>query len=127
MKSFHSLSSAMLVAAAILIHPSHAAAQYSDDAFEDNFPSAANEVAELEKQFWMCDYAATAGHVVVDDAVPCSVIYEALKRLKFDGDFELLTDWWRESKFGEHEALERAHQAQAVSEGTDLAEFPDSI
>jgi hypothetical protein len=101
-------------------------------AFEENFPAADTEVeaielADLEKAFWICDYEATTYGVGAVDAEACVIVTEGLKREKFGGDFEALADWWRDQKYGVHDALERAREAQAAKESAELGEFPDSI
>jgi hypothetical protein len=62
-------------------------------------------IADLEKAFWICDYNATEKGI---NAVPidfCSRITEDFKNEKFHGDFEELTNWWRQNKLAAHESL----------------------
>ena len=118
---------ASLIAAAFISIPCAYA-----QAFEENFPAVDTEVvaielADLEKAFWICDYEATTYGVGAVDAEACVIVTEGLKRLKFGGDFEALVDWWRDQKYGVHDALERAREAQAAKESAELGEFPDSI
>ena len=118
---------ASLIAAAFISIPCAYA-----QAFEENFPAvdtevAADELADLEKAFWICDYEATTYGIGNVNAEVCLVVTEDLKRVKFGGDFEALADWWRDQKYGVHEALERAREAQAAKETADFGEFPDSI
>ena len=62
---------------------------------------------DLEKAFWVCDYAGTNGAVGPDQAAACIAITDELKRAKFDGDFDRLVAWWRNNKVSQHRALER--------------------
>ena len=118
---------ASLIAAAFISIPcAHA------EAFEENFPAVdtevvANELADLEKAFWICDYEATTYGIGNVDAEACGIVTEGLKNAKFGGDVEALVDWWRDQKYAVHDALERAREAQAAKESAELGEFPDSI
>ena len=58
----------------------------------------ANKIAELERQFWVCDYIGTTRGIDGPHAVTCGANYEELKRTKFGGDFEKLVTWWRLNK-----------------------------
>ncbi len=118
---------ASLIAAAFISIPCAYA-----EAFEEDFPAvetevAANELADLEKAFWICDYEATIYGVGEVDAEACGTVTEGLKRVKFGGDSDAMVDWWRDQKYAVHDALERAHEAQAAKESADVGEFPDSI
>jgi hypothetical protein len=67
--------------------------------------AAVLSIADLEKAFWVCDYTATERGV---DATPvdlCSKVTEDLKNKKFHGDFEDLTNWWRQNKLATHQGL----------------------
>lgn len=68
---------------------------------------SAMSMADLEKAFWACDYAASTGSVVGPAASRCSAFTEELKGRKFDGDFDAMLGWWRERKPAEHAQLER--------------------
>ena len=118
---------ASLIAAAFISIPCAYA-----EAFEENFPAADTEVvpielADLERAFWICDYEATTYGVGVVDAEACGIVTEGLNRVKFGGDVDALVDWWRDQKYGVHDAFERAREAQAAKESAELGEFPDSI
>ena len=118
---------ASLIAAAFISIPCAYA-----EAFEENFPAVdtevvANELADLEKAFWICDYDATTYGIGNVDAEACSTVTEGLKNAKFGGDVEALIDWWRDQKYAVHDALERAREAQAAKESAEFGEFPDSI
>lgn len=62
---------------------------------------------ELEKAFWVCDYAATISIVDVHDAMNCSHFIEALRQRKFAGDFVAMLAWWRQHKEAEHRELSK--------------------
>jgi hypothetical protein len=72
----------------------------------------ASQIAELEKQFWVCDYIGTTRGIEGPHWEVCSANYEELKQTKFGGDFEKLVTWWRLNKVAQHQALESAGSAQ---------------
>ena len=72
----------------------------------------ATNLAELEKQFWICDYIGTTRGIEGPHGVACGANYEELKQTKFGGDFEKLVTWWRLNKIAQHQALESADSAQ---------------
>jgi hypothetical protein len=55
-------------------------------------------LAEVEKAYWDCEFAATKGVITPPQAAACSQIYEYLKKEKFMGDFDRLFAWWRQNK-----------------------------
>jgi len=61
--------------------------------------------ADLEKAFWICDYTATEKGVNATPIDVCSKVTEDLKNEKFHGDFEELTNWWRQNKLIAHQSL----------------------
>jgi hypothetical protein len=75
-------------------------------------PNGATKIAELEKQFWVCDYLGTTRGMEGPHWDVCSANYEELKQTKFGGDFEKLVTWWRLNKVAQHQALESADSAQ---------------
>ena len=75
-------------------------------------PAGATKIAELEKQFWVCDYIGTTRGIEGPHGEACGVNYEELKQTKFGGDFEKLVTWWRLNKIAQHQALESAGSAQ---------------
>ncbi|MGZ8992395.1 MAG: hypothetical protein ACXW16_00045 [Burkholderiaceae bacterium] len=66
---------------------------------------AASGAIELERLFWMCDYAATAGTLQDNEIEMCGAATEQLKVSRFDGDSDELLAWWRASKEAEHQTL----------------------
>jgi hypothetical protein len=66
------------------------------------------QMVDLEKAFWVCDYAGTRGMVDPSQGAVCIVITDELKRVKFDGDFDRLVAWWKVNKMARHQELERA-------------------
>jgi hypothetical protein len=66
---------------------------------------AARGAIELERLFWMCDYAATAGILQDDELEMCGAAVEQMKLARFDGDYDKLLAWWRLNKETEHQAL----------------------
>ena len=72
----------------------------------------ANNIAELETQFWVCDYLGTTRGIEGPHSGRCGANYEELKQTKFGGDSEKLVTWWRLNKIAKHQALEFADSAQ---------------
>jgi hypothetical protein len=64
-------------------------------------------LADIEDAFWTCDYVATT-RGPVGDLERCSAVYDALKELKFGGDFGQLVLWWSRHKLAEHARIEEA-------------------
>jgi len=82
-------------------------AQQRQDASHEPAAIATTLVAaDLEKAFWICDYAATTGSIATPDAALCHAVYDRLKAEKFGGDFERLLAWWRANKVAEHRKLD---------------------
>ena len=67
--------------------------------------NAREATADLEKQFWACDYAATTRGVGLGEGAMCNEVYEDLKSSKFGGDFRAFLSWWQQNKAAEHLAL----------------------
>jgi len=74
----------------------------------------AETIAELEKAFWHCDYVATKRGVLATPMAACKHAMDELKRLKFNGRFSALVEWWRENKVVEHGKVERAERRNEV-------------
>jgi hypothetical protein len=72
----------------------------------------ATKIAELEKQFWVCDYIGTTRGIEGPHAIACGANFEEVKQTKFGGDFEKLVTWWRLNKIAQHQALESVGSAQ---------------
>lgn len=65
-------------------------------------------LTDLEKSFWVCDYAATTGPMDSGTAITCGSVTEALKQHKFGGEFNALLAWWQQHKQAEHLGLAKA-------------------
>jgi len=76
--------------------------------------NARQAAADLEKQFWACDYAATTRGVGLDEGATCGEVYEDLKRSKFQSDFRAMLSWWQQNKAAQHLALETASRSFAA-------------
>ena len=50
-------------------------------------------IADLQRIYLSCNHAATGGHLNSAAIMQCSVVYEALKRRAFGGDFDKLLAW----------------------------------
>ena len=71
-------------------------------------------LANLEKTFWACDYAATViGLLDVDTALLCGEAFNEFKLRKFNGDLDALLSWWQSNKYREHQAIDRAYRGTA--------------
>ena len=109
---------ASLCAAVVFFQPpAHSASTaFADLAAEEaavvRSPDGANNIAELEEQFWVCDYLGTRRGIEGPLGVTCGGNYEELKQTKFGGDFEKLVIWWRLNKIAQHQALKFAGSAQ---------------
>jgi hypothetical protein len=66
--------------------------------------AAVDTPAELERAFWLCDYAGTTGPVDVDTAMACSSIYEDLSIRKFKGDLDAVLLWYQQNKAVQYQA-----------------------
>jgi len=66
---------------------------------------AASSTVELERLFWMCDYAAGTGTLDAHEIEMCSAATQQIRLAKFAGDSEKLLAWWRLSKDAEHKML----------------------
>ena len=75
--------------------------------------------ANLERAFWICDYAATTRGVSATPVEKCGAVYEQLKTTRFEGDFNQLLLWWRENKPTEHQKIAREDRGGAVMEPVD--------
>ena len=67
----------------------------------------ARSQAQLESIFWHCDYVATTQGMDATPVRECAVATRELRRLKFDGSFYRLLEWWRENKHAEHGRIRR--------------------
>lgn len=67
--------------------------------------NVAAEIGDLEKAFWVCDWAATTSRIDDQQAIVCGKITTELTEQKFGGDFDKLVAWWRENKVSEHRKL----------------------
>ena len=109
---------ASLIAAAVFFQPpAHSAeATFASTSAEEaaiaRSADSATKIAELEKEFWICDYIGTTRGVEGPHAVTCGANFEGLKQTKFGGEFEKLVTWWRLNKIAQHQALESADSAQ---------------
>lgn len=78
---------------------------------------------DLERAFWLCDYAGTTGSVDTGTAIACSTITEELKNRNFNGEFEAMLAWWRENKAAQHQTLEAGRRA-VTGTGTAARTMP---
>jgi hypothetical protein len=98
-------SSAMKAAAAVLIVAD--VAVWSAPSGAQTTIGTDRGLDEIEKAFWVCDYAASIRLVDMGSAIICSRLTEALKQRKFDGDFPAMLAWWQQHREAEHQALAR--------------------
>jgi hypothetical protein len=95
---------------AFLIQALAAAPAQADGGVPDTRPAAV-VAAELEKAFWVCDYAGTNGVVDPMQGAACIAITDEFKRVQFDGDLDRLVAWWSLHKIARHQELMRAQTA----------------
>ncbi|SEL60655.1 hypothetical protein SAMN05443999_106207 [Roseovarius azorensis] len=50
-------------------------------------------VDDLKQTYLDCERRALAGRIATDEIMPCSVVYEELKRRGFDGNWVKLWHW----------------------------------
>jgi hypothetical protein len=77
-------------------------------------PASGLSPADLERAFWICDYAATTRPIDAGSAIFCTAVTEDLQKKKFNGDFDAMLAWWQQYKPAEHEALEAADAARVA-------------
>lgn len=65
----------------------------------------AQAAPSLEDAFWACDYVATTRGTAAAPAETCAAVYDELKAVKFDGDFDELLAWWQDGKPAAHERI----------------------
>lgn len=70
-------------------------------------PAAQASHAQLEDIFWQCDYVATTRGMDATPAAACMAATRELRRVKFDGSFHRMLEWWREHKPAEHGRIRR--------------------
>ena len=67
-------------------------------------------LAEVEKAYWDCEFAASQGFLDFDDAEVCNQVFERLKAEKFHSDFNRFLEWWRANKAREYAARTESHR-----------------
>jgi len=109
---------ASLFAAAVFFQPRAHSAEVSltsasaEEAAVARSSDGVTKIADLEREFWICDYLGTTRGIEGPHAVTCGANFEALKQTKFGSDFEKLVTWWRLNKVAQHKALESTGSAQ---------------
>jgi hypothetical protein len=76
-----------------------------------NSSDSSNE--QLEKFFWMCDYAASAGGLDAAQIEPCRVVTAHLKQVRFGGDSDAFVAWSLANRAMAHQQLAVAGSAQS--------------
>ena len=59
-------------------------------------------LSEIEKAFWVCDYASSNSFLDQGVAATCSYTFEELKSRKFKGDWPAFLAWWKANKDAEY-------------------------
>ena len=67
----------------------------------DPRPGVDRDVRSLQVAYLRCERAATERLLDSGEAANCSVIYEQLLRVGFDGDFKRLLAWWHAERIVE--------------------------
>ncbi|MCW5634613.1 MAG: hypothetical protein KIT17_14865 [Rubrivivax sp.] len=107
MTSRHPVKRAAFLASACLV-------AFTAPAQPDPRPGA-RDTAELQRQFWRCDHAATRALLDLETAARCSRVTEALRQRRFGDDFPAFLAWWRANKAAEHAALDTGAAATAAA------------
>ncbi|MBT9549413.1 MAG: hypothetical protein IV088_01080 [Hydrogenophaga sp.] len=99
MTHHRALSIAATVTAVLLLSPlaSNLRAQPPDS----TDAAAVRELRSLKAAYLRCDRAATERVLDMGEAANCSVIYEALLKVGFGGDFKRLLAWWQAERVTE--------------------------
>ncbi|HVG04046.1 MAG TPA: hypothetical protein VM937_03810 [Burkholderiaceae bacterium] len=79
--------------------------------------SGASGDRELEKLFWMCDYAATVSTLELHELEMCGAVIKQLRLATFGGDFDEWIEWYGLNKEAEHEALEVGAEIRSCGQG----------
>lgn len=58
-------------------------------------------LADAEKIYWDCEFAAGGALLELAEAEACSEAYEYLKKHKFQGDFQRFMVWWQDNRQSE--------------------------
>ncbi|MBC8118302.1 MAG: hypothetical protein H7X75_01830 [Burkholderiaceae bacterium] len=124
-RSFHETAPAMAVARAIIavaclvgFNAAHASASEPLVDKHDflNAPAAIDRESsteELQKIFWMCDFAASVGDLDAGQSEQCSEVTAHLERVKFKGNSEAFLAWRRINQAMAH--------AQLAAGGSELS------
>ena len=68
----------------------------------------------LEAIFWQCDYVATTMGMDATPVRECAAATRELRRVKFDGSFHRMLEWWRGNKLVEHGRIRRERNDPAL-------------
>lgn len=79
----------------------------------------ATSVSDLERLFWFCDHRAARTGTDLDEGAYCYLVSDALKRIKFDGDFKPMLSWWLAHRERMHALLDEMVRSTALA-ATDL-------
>lgn len=97
------------------------AVQVEDQATRSEEATVAAKLTDLEKAFWICDYAQANGVIDPHEEAFCSAVTSQLKRVKFEGKFDKLLAWWQENRVMQHQELDRAFAARVETERNQRA------
>lgn len=75
----------------------------------------ATSVADLERQFWICDHRAARTGTDLDEGAYCYLVSDALKRVRFDGDFKPMLNWWLAHRERMHALLDEMVNSTALA------------
>src|SRR5688572_28583104 len=73
----------------------------------DRAEAAAAPQDQLEAIFWHCDYVATTKGMDATPVRECAAATRQLRRVKFEGSFNRMLEWWRQNKPAEHARIRR--------------------
>ncbi len=83
------------------------------------------DVQQLERIFWVCDYAAATDGVDGSTGMACGNATEQLKQRKFDGDFAAMLAWWHDHKSAMYQALAQDQRQADERSGNATAQAED--
>ncbi|MBS0452654.1 MAG: hypothetical protein JSS14_15240 [Proteobacteria bacterium] len=92
MTNHRRLSVAATMAASILLATSASTAHAQTP--DSNYAAIDRNVSSLKTAYLRCEQAANKRLLDLGEAATCSVIYEELLKIGFDGEFTRLLAWW---------------------------------
>ena len=73
---------------------------------------APSSLPALEEVFWRCDHASATRSVDMSEGAECGAATQALKDLRFGGDFAAMLEWWKANKREAHGRLDKERSTE---------------